>query len=132
MLEDKFIEAIAYWNLEMLYVALASAKQQVYPGKCKKLTATEQACLRGLLCRYSPSEIARELHREPKGLRVDLCRGLYRYIKILSEQDFQDWRDISRVLGVAGYQIHVANVAINLAQAAFITEYLSSNLVELT
>jgi hypothetical protein len=84
MLEDKFIEAIAYWNLETLYVALESAKQQVYPGKCKKLTATEQACLRGLLCRYSPSEIARELHREPKGLRVELCRGLYRYIEMLS------------------------------------------------
>lgn len=127
MLEDKFVEAIAYWNLEMLYVALASAKQQVYPGKCKKLTATEQACLRGLLCRYSPSEIARELHREPKGLRVDLCRGLYRYIEMLSGQDFKDWRDVSRVLGAAGYQIQVANIAKDLARAAFITEYLVSN-----
>lgn len=132
MLEDKFIQAFSYWNLEMLYLALESAKQQVYPGKCKKLTATEQACLRGLLCRYSPSEIAHELYREPKGLRVDLCRGLYRYIEILTEQDFKDWRDVSRVLEAAGYQVQVANVAIGLAQAAFINEYLISNLDRLT
>jgi len=121
MLEDKFIQAFSYWNLETLYVALASAKQQVYPGKCKKLTAIEQACLRGLLCRYSPSEIARELYREPKGLRVDLCRGLYRYIEMLTDQDFKDWRDVSRVLGAAGYQLEVADVAKDLARAAIIT-----------
>lgn len=48
MLEDKFIVAIADWNREMLYVALESAKQQVHPGKRKKLIAIEQACLRGL------------------------------------------------------------------------------------
>ena len=132
MLEDKFIQTFSYWNLETLYIALESAKQQVYSGKYKKLTATEQACLRGLLCRYSPSEIARELHREPKGLRVELCRGLYRYIEMVSGQDFKDWRDVSRVLGAAGYQIQVANIAINLAQAAFVTEYLSSNPVGLT
>lgn len=127
MLEDKFIAAIADWNLEMLYLDLESAKQQVYPGNCKKLTATEQACLRGLLCRYSPSEIARELHREPKGLRVDLCRGLYRYIETLTAQDFKDWRDVSRVLAAAGYQIQVANITTYLASVAFTTDYLISN-----
>lgn len=129
MLEDKFIEAIAYWNLEMLYLALESAKQQVYPGKHKKLTASEQACLRGLLCRYSPSEIARELHREPKGLRVDLCRGLYVYIKTLTAQDFQDWRDVSRVLAAAGYQAQVANITTYLAPLVFTTDYLILNSV---
>lgn len=127
MLEDKFIAAIAHWNLEMLYLDLQSAKQQVYLGKYKKLTPTEQACLRGLLCRYSPSEIARELHREPQGLRVELCRGLYRYIKMLTAQDFQDWRDVSRVLGAAGYQIQLANIATYSVSVAFTTDYLISN-----
>jgi hypothetical protein len=104
MLEEKFIEAIAYWKLEVLYVSLESAKQQVHPGKHKKLTAIEQACLRGLLCRYSPSEIAHELYREPRGLRVDLSRGLYRYIETLTNQQLKDWRDVSRLLAAGGYQ----------------------------
>lgn len=104
MLEEKFIMAIAYWHLEMLYVDIEFAKQQVYPDKRKNLTAIEQACLRGLLCRYSPSEIAHELYREPRGLRVDLSRGLYRYIEVLTNQQLKDWRDVSRVLAAAGYQ----------------------------
>lgn len=127
MLEDKFIAAITGWNLEILYLDLESAKQQVYPGKHKKLTPTEQACLRGLLCRYSPSEIARELYREPKGLRVDLCRGLYRYIETLTAQDFHDWRDVSRVLAVAGYQTQIANITTYSVSVALATDYLISN-----
>ena len=39
---------------------------------------------------------------------------------MLSGQDFTDWRDISRVLGAAGYHVEVANVAIGSVQAALL------------
>jgi len=49
--EERFAQAANYWDLETLYTDIASAK-----GKC--LTPIEKLHLRGLLCGYSPSEIA--------------------------------------------------------------------------
>ncbi|MEH1833900.1 MAG: hypothetical protein V7L29_17970 [Nostoc sp.] len=74
-LTQKFAEANEHWNLEKLYQNIANAKQQERRRQCRQITPTEKACLRGLLCDYSPTEIATELNRQPSGLRVELSSG---------------------------------------------------------
>lgn len=37
--------------------------------------------MRGLLCGYTPTEIARNLVKSPKGVEVYLCKTLYKYFK---------------------------------------------------
>lgn len=104
--ESVFLQATQTWDLERLYQDLTEAKKQY--GKRSKLTSLEMACLRGLLCGYSPTEIATELQRELRGLRVDLSRGLYRYIETLTQREantLNDWRDITDWLTEANYQI---------------------------
>ncbi len=104
-IEDSFKEAATDWDLERLYRDLAIVKQQ--SGKRNKLTLVEMACLRGLLCGYGPNDIAATLNREPRGLRVDFCRGLYRYVEMLTERPpntLKDWRDVANWLIIAGYQ----------------------------
>jgi WD40 repeat protein len=102
-LTQKFVEVANDWNLEQLYQDLAVAKQQQQIARRKKLTPIEKACLRGLLYGYSPTEIAQELSREPKGLRVDLSRGLYRYIETLTGWQLKDWKSVPELLERAGY-----------------------------
>ncbi len=96
------------WDLERLDADLADVKQQHTNALRKKgLSSTEKACLRGLLCGDSPDEIATKINREPNGLRVDLSRGLYRYVRILTgknEDTSISWRDISKWLEEAGYK----------------------------
>ena len=80
-LSQTFSEAEETWNLQQLYSDLTTAKQRYRASNRQRLTRTEKTHLRGLLCGYSPSEIAKELHRDCGGLRVDWSRGLYRYIE---------------------------------------------------
>jgi len=56
--------------MTILFDSLASAKG-------KRLTPTEKQHLRGLLCGYSPAEIAERLSKNPKGIAVDFCNTLY-------------------------------------------------------
>lgn len=101
----KFAEANQHWNLDKLYRDIADAKQQERRRQCKQLTQTEKACLRGLLSGYSPTEIATQLNREPNGLRVELSRGLYRYIETLTDACIKGWYNISKLLENAGYRL---------------------------
>lgn len=55
-LEANFLEARHNWNLEKLYTDLAAAKG-------KGLTPVEKKFLRGLLCGYSPAEIAAQVYQ---------------------------------------------------------------------
>ena len=57
---EQFSQAALHWKLETLYDDLSSAKG-------KRLTPVEKLHLRGLLCGYSPAEIARKLHKSIKG-----------------------------------------------------------------
>ncbi|MEG4865599.1 MULTISPECIES: NB-ARC domain-containing protein [unclassified Microcoleus] len=102
--EQKFIEAAACWNLEQLYADLTAAKQEYASSTKQRLTPLEKTYLRGLLCNYSPPEIATALHRECAGIRVDLSRGLYRYIEVLTLQQPKDWREIPSMLEIFGYK----------------------------
>jgi hypothetical protein len=74
--KEQFDQAENYWDLENLYIDLASAKG-------KNLTPIEKRHLRGLLCRCSPSEIAEKLNKSLKGLEVDLSNTIYSYVKTL-------------------------------------------------
>lgn len=105
-LAEKFAEANECWNLEKLYRDIADAKQQERRRQCKQLTPTEKACLRGLLSGYSPTEIATELNREPSGLRVELSRGLYRYIETSTDACIKTYSNVSKLLENAGYKFH--------------------------
>lgn len=103
--EEPFPQSEQDWDLAKLYEDLASVKQQL--GKRSKLTTLEMACLRGLLCGCSPPEMAAKLNREPRGLRVDLSRGLYRYVEILTDRpinSLKDWRDVTDWLEAAQYK----------------------------
>lgn len=55
-IQEEFIEARNHWELEKLYIDLASAKG-------KALTPVEKKFLRGLLCGLSPAEIASTVYK---------------------------------------------------------------------
>ncbi|HAG80604.1 MAG TPA: helix-turn-helix domain containing protein [Cyanobacteria bacterium UBA12227] len=97
---EQFSQAANHWDLETLYTDLASAKG-------KRLTPVEKLHLRGLLCGYSPSEIAEKLGKNPKGVETDLCATLYRYVKSLVDkcnEKIENWRNITEWLDEAGYK----------------------------
>jgi hypothetical protein len=105
--EEEFTEAEHDWKLEELYADLASAKQQLAPYKRKGLTPIEKRHLRGLLCGYSPAEIARKLCKDTRGVEVDLCKTLYRYTETLTirpANKLNNWRDVIDWLEEAGYR----------------------------
>ncbi|MEM7062641.1 MAG: NB-ARC domain-containing protein [Cyanobacteria bacterium P01_B01_bin.77] len=102
----KFAEAAQQWNLGQLYQDLGVAKG-------KKLTRTEMEYLRGLLCSYSPGEIADVCKVEPATVSTALSRGLYRYIENLLESrlrqqlskasQVKNWNWVPQLLARAGY-----------------------------
>ena len=97
---EQFAEAARHWDLENLYTDLASAKG-------KRLTPVEKLHLRGLLCGYSPTEIAEKLGKEVKGVQTDLCATLYKYVKSLvdkSGEKMENWRNVAEWLEEAGYR----------------------------
>ncbi len=98
---EDFAQAANEWDLETLYNDLASAKT-------KNLTPVEKLHLRGLLCGYSPAEIATKLDKNPKGVESELCKKLYVYVKNLvdkSGEKVENWRNIIDWLKEAGYKL---------------------------
>ena len=95
-------EADRTWDLVRLYRDLSLAKG-------RKLTELQKAKLRGALCSVGLKDVAQRLHRELKGLRTDLSKGLYRFIQELLwrhgiEHDGKVyWQQIPRLLSQAGY-----------------------------
>lgn len=99
-LDEYFQEAASDWDLVTLYTDLASVKG-------KSLTPVEKLHLRGLLCGYSPSEIAEKLHKNLKGVETNLCATVYKYVKGLldkSNEKMDNWRNIAQWLEEAGYK----------------------------
>jgi hypothetical protein len=104
-IEEEFIEAKNNWELEKLYVDLGSAKG-------KSLTPVEKKFLRGLLCGFSPAEIASTVYqsRSSSTVRVYLSNGLYKYIEeMLSERagysiKVKSWSRVTQLLEKAGYK----------------------------
>lgn len=97
---EQFAQAENDWDLENLYTDLASAKG-------KNLTPIEKRHLRGLLCGYSPVEIAEKLNKSINGLEVDLSNTIYQYVKTLinrSNEKVENWRNICQWLEESGYK----------------------------
>ncbi len=97
---EQFTPAAHQWDLETLYTDLASAKG-------KRLTPVEKLHLRGLLCGYSPGEMAEKLGKDAKGVESDLCASIYKYVKSLigkCNEKIGNWRNISEWLEEAGYK----------------------------
>lgn len=102
---EQFAQAANNWDLETLYTDVASAKG-------KRLTPVEKLHLRGLLCGYSPDEIAARLNKNVKGVEVDLCNTLYKYVKNLvdkCDEKVENWRNITEWLEEAGYKSQLSN-----------------------
>jgi hypothetical protein len=98
--KNPFHRAEQMWDLKRLYADLATANG-------KALTPMEQVHLQGLLCGYSPDEIATKLVKAPDGVRSDLCRTVYSYTKKLlgkDNQELDNWSSIARWLEQAGYK----------------------------
>ncbi|MEG4394801.1 helix-turn-helix domain-containing protein [Microcoleus sp. BROC3] len=97
---DRFVEAESRWDLKTLYSDLAAVKG-------KPLTPVEKLHLRGLLCGYSPAEIAEKLRKNPKGVETDLCATIYKYVKAFvgkGIEKIENWRNIAEWIEDAGYQ----------------------------
>lgn len=104
-----FNEASQYWDLDTLFIDLASVKG-------KHLTPVEKLHLRGLLCGHSPSEIAEHLGKNSRGVEADLCNTVYRYVKYLldkSEEKIENWRNIADWLEESGYKCVLPEVAMD-------------------
>lgn len=82
-LDQLFPEALHLWRLDRLYQDLNQACHQLTG---RNLKPSEKACLRGLLCRYRPGQIAYQLNWTSGTLRVELNKGLYRFIELLADQ----------------------------------------------
>lgn len=106
--KEQFPQAAAEWDLERLYQNLGDAKREVASYRRRGLTDTEKCHLRGLLCQFSPDEIAKILYKNPKGVRVDLSKTLYRYVEKLTGRQrntLKNWRDVIDWLAAAGYKL---------------------------
>src|SRR4028119_1148491 len=93
-------QAADNWDLEKLYKDLKKVRDE-------ELTPRDRDFLCGLLCRCSPTKIAKELHLAPGGVHVDLSNGLYRYVEQLTQRPpktLRNWRDVFNWLEEAGYR----------------------------
>ena len=105
--EEPFTRATHDWDIEKLYSDLANAKQEFAPHTRRGLTPVEKRHLCGLLCGYSPAEMAVLLNKQIKGVEVDLSKTLYRYIETLTNRPrnaLSNWRDAIDWLAIAGYK----------------------------
>jgi hypothetical protein len=110
--EGLFTDAAKNWELQRLYKDLTVAKRDFAPHKRRGLTETEKKHLRGLLCDYSPAEMAKKLHKSARGVEADLCSTIYRYVEQLTERPpntLKNWRDIPEWLEQRGYKIQVSD-----------------------
>ena len=111
-IEEQFAEADHSWDLERLYADLGKAKGRV-------LSPTEKLYLRGILCGYSPAEIAKKCHKSAGAVKVYLSSTVYQYVKVLvSKKKVGNWNKIREWLEMAGYKTlsTIHNISINEAE----------------
>lgn len=108
--EVDFTVSAKYWQLEKIYIDLADVKG-------KGLTPLEKTFLQGLLCGYSPAEIAASVYhdRNSNSVRVYLSKGLYKYIQELllvktgTPVPIRHWSSVTNLLSQAGYKKETEN-----------------------
>ncbi len=101
--EQLFAEAAQSWDMERLYADLERVN-------AKSLKPFEKACLRGLLCRYRPGQIAFTFAWTSGALRVELNKGLYRAIEMLTARPLNTlrWDKVGEWLEQSGYRLAAA------------------------
>jgi|GEM_PF-3140050 len=105
-----FGKAKESWNLARLWEDLAVVKKEVVPHARRGLSKTERQDLCGLLCGYSPTEIAEQTFRQPGTLRVRFSQTLYRYVEALTarpKNSLKHWSYLRDWLEVAGYKLQL-------------------------
>ena len=102
-IEGLFPEAAQGWDLQRLYLDLQRATG-------KEIKPFERACLRGLLCRYRPGQLAFKLVWTSGALRVELNKGLYRSLEVIAEQppNTLRWEKVPEWLEAKGYRLNRA------------------------
>jgi len=103
-IEGLFPEAAQNWDLNRLYADL-----QAVSGK--EIKPVEKACLRGLLCRYRPGQLAFKLAWTSGALRVELNKGLYRSLEAIAAQPLNTlrWEKVPEWLEAKGYKAQRQN-----------------------
>ncbi|BBC25579.1 NB-ARC domain-containing protein [Pseudanabaena sp. ABRG5-3] len=98
-IEGLFPEAAQNWDLNRLYADLQAASG-------KEIKPFEKACLRGLLCRYRPGQLAFKLAWTSGALRVELNKGLYRSLEAIADQPINTlrWEKVPEWLEAKGYK----------------------------
>ncbi len=94
-----FTEAEPVWDLDKLYADIENINY-------KPLKPIEKACLRGLLCRYRPGQLSFKFNWTSGALRVELNKGLYRYIEQLTGHppNTLKWELVGDWLAEKGYK----------------------------
>ena len=123
--EQLFTEAEQNWNLPVIYEQISLTKQRLFAEK--QLTSLQKTILRGLLCNYSPQQIADQLRcqsppdrfpEEVEQLVVNLTRKLHKCVQIANGieakaiehyQNLPYWQDIPDWLETAGYKTQVTS-----------------------
>jgi GTPase SAR1 family protein len=97
--EGLFPEAAQNWDLNRIYADLQAASG-------KEIKPFEKACLRGLLCRYRPGQLAFKLTWTSGALRVELNKGLYRSLEAIADQPMNTlrWEKVPEWLEAKGYK----------------------------
>ena len=104
-IEGLFPEAAQSWDLNRLYADLQAASG-------KEIKPFEKACLRGLLCRYRPGQLAFKLAWTSGALRVELNKGLYRSLEAIAGQPLNTlrWEKVPEWLEAKGYKAQRQNL----------------------
>ena len=103
--EELFPQAAQNWDLPVIYEQIEVAKQELFGEK--QLTELQKTILRGLLCDYSPEQIAIVL---PQGMHqslVNITWNLHKCVKYLvgiESKTVESYRDIPRWLAIAGFK----------------------------
>ncbi len=106
--EKLFAEAERSWNLPVIYEQIEMAKQELFGEK--QLTSLQKTILRGLLCDYSPEQIATFLPREMHPSLVNITWNLHKcvqYIIGIESRTVESYRDIAYWLETAGFKNQV-------------------------
>ncbi|MDJ1183952.1 hypothetical protein [Roseofilum casamattae] len=109
LFQEAFLDG---WDLRRLFADLDNVKQKYWQDSTQRFNDGEKINLCGLLSGYNSKAIGKKRDRGANGIRVDFCRGLYRYVECLTnreENELSSWRDIAKWLEAARYKQRLDN-----------------------
>ncbi|MGK7947615.1 MAG: HlyD family efflux transporter periplasmic adaptor subunit [Xenococcaceae cyanobacterium] len=111
--EELFTEAELKWNLSAIYAKIETTKNKLFGEK--QITSLQKTILRGLLCKYTPQQIAARLPEdleEVEQLVNNLSWKLYRCVKAatgIETNNLESYKNIPDLLKTAGYQTKITS-----------------------